>query len=455
MNLSETAKMLLVCSFSILSLFLGFFANYWRISDQRWFDTHQLDMESYIIGRMVKSRQDGILSSGGLTGIGSLNATPMKYGDKTTVSTQYLAYINNLPFGAYSTYNSQIGGQGILFSILDKLITALPQQKLRFFHALTSLLSAIILTGIILWFYLEFGLTVSLFVLFSSVFSQWLVVFGRNLWWSMWAFYLPVVVTMHYLKFTGGLRNVQLFKLGVIVVTTVFIKCLVNGYEYITSTLLMMVVPVVYYIILNGLNSRQSLKSLGTLALGSCLGILLSFFILCFQIASVHGHFLDGVHHIVYSFEMRTHADPQDFPSEYAPGLNASTAYIVAKYLDGTFFDANDYLSASPFIFLHSLKIRYSYLVLVFMTMSVVLYFRKNRYVTQTEERKPIALICATWFSILAPLSWFIIFKLHSAVHMHMNFIVWQMPFVFCGFAVCGLVVRSLARPIRLTKRST
>jgi hypothetical protein len=25
-----------------------------------------------------------------------------------------------------------------------------------------------------------------------------------------------------------------------------------------------------------------------------------------------------------------------------------------------------------------------------------------------------------------------------------MNFIVWQMPFVFFGFAVCGLVVKSL-----------
>jgi hypothetical protein len=45
------------------------------------------------------------------------------------------------------------------------------------------------------------------------------------------------------------------------------------------------------------------------------------------------------------------------------------------------------------------------------------------------------------WFSLLAPLSWFVIFKAHSYIHTHMNFIVWQMPFTFFGFAACGLLV--------------
>jgi hypothetical protein len=47
-------------------------------------------------------------------------------------------------------------------------------------------------------------------------------------------------------------------------------------------------------------------------------------------------------------------------------------------------------------------------------------------------------------FSILAPLSWLIIFKAHSYVHTFMNNIVWQMPFTIYGFAVCGLVIQSL-----------
>ena len=52
-----------------------------------------------------------------------------------------------------------------------------------------------------------------------------------------------------------------------------------------------------------------------------------------------------------------------------------------------------------------------------------------------------IALIWTTWFSILAPLSWFVIFKAHSYIHTHMSFLLWQMPFTFFGFAVFGSVV--------------
>ena len=447
---SQTLKALLICFLSVLSLFLGFFTNCWRVADQQWFDNHQRDMESFIVGRMVKSRQDGIFSSGGLTGFGSLEATQVNYFDDPC-SNQYLAYTNGLPFGTYTTYNSQIGGQGMFFGILDKFTTCSPHEKLRLFHALTSLFSAVALTAIIFWFYLEFGLTVALLVLVSAVFSQWLVVFGRNLWWSMWAFYLPVAVIMHYLRFKRELMNVKPFAFGAIVFITIFIKCLFTGYEYITTTLVMMVVPLVYYGILKGWNFRKLLAGLFTAASSSCLAILLTFLILCFQVASVQGSFRDGVNHIVYVFAKRTHANPQDFPSIYASSLKSSTTRVVARYLWGTFFDANNYLSCSnQFVSAYLLKIRYLYLILLFMTMSGMLYFLRNRCVAEEEKQKRVALIFATWFSILAPLSWFIIFKSHSYLHVHMNFIVWQMPFVFFGFAVCGLVVKSLL-PARQT----
>ena len=129
----------------------------------------------------------------------------------------------------------------------------MPQDKLLLFHALTSLFSAIAVTAIIVWFYLEFGLTIALFVLVWAVFSQWLVVFGRNLWWSLWAFYLPIAVIMYYLKFKWLQMNISRSTFGVLVFITIFIKCLFNGYEYISTTLVMMVVPFVYYSIVNGL----------------------------------------------------------------------------------------------------------------------------------------------------------------------------------------------------------
>ena len=80
-NPSESAKILLICALSILLLFFGFLKNYWQVADGQWFANHQRDMESFIVARMVMSRQDGVLSHGGLTGLGSQDANPVHYFD--------------------------------------------------------------------------------------------------------------------------------------------------------------------------------------------------------------------------------------------------------------------------------------------------------------------------------------------------------------------------------------
>ncbi|MBF0496846.1 MAG: hypothetical protein HQK58_09795 [Deltaproteobacteria bacterium] len=428
--------------------------NYWGVADQQWFNTHQIDTESSIIGRMVKSRQDGIFSDGGLEGLGSLNTTPVFFEEKP-FNNQYLAYFTGRSFGAYTTYDSQIGGQGILFSILDKFIPLPPRVKYSLFRALTSLLTAISLTGIILWFFLEFGLTAALSVLASAVLSQWVTVFGRNIAWSLWAFYLPLAVIMYYLKFKRGLMNTSRSRFGVIIFIMIFIKCLFSGYDYITTVLIMVIGPFVYYSLLDRLNFRKFLAGLFTAGLSSCLAILLSLIILCIQIGSVKGSFMNGIDHIVYSFEKRTHeishTISNNFPTEIASSLESGTTRVLATYLAGTFFDATNYLPCSnPIISTYLLKVRYLYLILLFMIMSRLLYRRGNNWVNENEKQKHLALIVATWFSILAPLSWFIIFKAHSYIHTHMNYIVWHMPFVFFGFAICGLAVKSFIYPLGL-----
>lgn len=400
-------------------------------------------MESYIVGRLVKSHQDGIFSDGGLTGIGSFTATPVTFGDMP-FANQYLAYSDGLRFGAFTTYDSQIGGQGILFSVLDGIIHLPPQEKLNLFHALTALCSAIVLAAIIVWFYLEFGLTVSLFVLGSAAFSQWLVAFGRILWWSTWAFYLPMAVVMYYLRRKPPSASGEYSTFGVVVFLAVFIKCVFNGYEYITTILVMMIVPFIYYGIRNRISSRKFFAGLSVAAGGSILAVLLSFFILCLQISSVKGNFLDGVQHIIYSFEKRTYPNPGFYSDEPAPLVKPNILAVVVTYLKGTFFDANRFLSSSSVIVTkYVLRISYLHLSALFMTMSGILLLLMKKFVHENEKRRRLALFWATWFSALAPLSWFVVFKAHSAIHTHMNFIVWQMPFTFFGFAVCGLVVKN------------
>ncbi len=39
-------------------------------------------------------------------------------------------------------------------------------------------------------------------------------------------------------------------------------------------------------------------------------------------------------------------------------------------------------------------------------------------------------------------MSWFIVFKGHSFIHVDLNFVIWQMPFTLFGFAAVGLAMR-------------
>ena len=468
-NSLKITKLVLIFSFSVLALFLGFFMNYWQTVNQQYFDNFQSDMESFVIGRIILSKQsNNILSSGGLTCVGlkkvdisqlneineinNSNYDPINnnfdnlWSIPNIFKNQYSAYTSgSFSFEKYDLYKSHNGGQGIFFSCLNKLITLHSQDKLSLFSALTSLLTAIALSAIILWFYMEFGLMTAIFVLASALLSQWLIVFGRNLWWSLWSFYLPITAILYYLR----KKNIFTYKLkifGAIIFFTVFFKCLITGYEFITTTLIMTMVPLVYYSILHRSTLRRFIFGglIGVIA--SSLAILASFLILCFQIASVNnGSFMDGVDHITYSFKKRTHSKSSDFSSVYTPSLNASTVYVLRRYLDSTFFDANQYIHCSdPFVSKFILKIKYKYLLLLFIIMSVFLYFLKNRYPDKKEKQKCIALIIATWFSILAPLSWFIIFNSHSYIHVNMDEIVWQMPFIFFGFAVCGYCLHNV-----------
>ena len=429
---------------STVFLFCGFYTNLWSVAEQKWFDNHQKDTESHVVGRMVKSRQDGIFSSGGLNGWGTAKKTDAEWIPPTERTPQFSAYLHNLSFENFSTYNSQPGGQGMIFSLLDRFIPFSQHFKLNFFYIITSILSAIAFTFIINWIYEEFGMVTAMFVLVSAILSHWLTVFGKNLWWSLWAFYLPMIAVLYYLKNNIDTTKHQISKVGLLIFIVVSIKCFINGFEYITTTLIMMITPCIYYGILDKWNRNQWLKWTFATAIGTGVAILFSMMMLCVQIGAVKGGFVKGIEHVIWSFEKRTYGEAEDFPPIYAASLEAGPIKVVITYLNGVFFDLNNYISIKDgFIAKNIFKIRYYYLIVLFMASSLLLVLNsKNAIVNRWQQTS--ALFWMTWFSILAPLSWFVIFKAHSYIHTHMSFLLWQMPFTLLGFAVLGVVVKTM-----------
>ena len=399
---------------------------------------------------MVKARRDGIFSFGGLTGqvtgIQQLTAQDTLKWSGETVSSQYQAYYHGLEFTSFNPYCSQIGFQAISFCLIDKLIPLSPQRYIMLLKFLNAYSFAFVLSLIIRWFYLEFGLFSALLVMLTTMSSQWMTVFGRNLWWVMWAFYLPYLVSLHHLRQKTSTNTALIF-----IYVTVFIKCLYNGYEYITTTLLMMMTPYIYYWWIEGRNFKslvQQLLIVGTTALVS---ILSTTIILAVQISSVKGGLKAGLHHIfIYSVGKRTHGDAGSYPKVYANSLKADVVTVVNKYLDGFIFDFNQILGGAS----QHLNVKYQTVIVVFACVSCLVwlchFLSKRGKLPLAEEslRKLIGLSISVWFSFLAPLSWMMIFKGHSYIHTHMNFITWHMPFTLLGFGLLGAFLSVLVTTI-------
>jgi len=429
-------------------LFFGFSQNLWRAAEQDSFDTYQIGVESFIVGRILKTESDGLFSAGGLTGLTGPDSTPPDT-EHANYRFQYKAYLESLPFESYTAYKSQTGGQGMLFGLLNEILPWSSQDKLSFFHGLTSLLSAAILSLIFLWITGEFGLAAGVAALVGTALSQWLTLFGKNLWWSIWAFYLPMLIVLYFL---GSARPLKLnpVRFGLVVFLAVLSKCFFTGYEYITTTLVMMAVPLVYFSFRDKTGWKPFLSGLLVAMAASVTAILASMTVLCFQIAAVDGSFAKGVDHIIYSLLRRSYADPNLFPPDYAASLNANALDVVAYYLREIYLDLNYYIKApNDFIANFVFQFRYLYLILLFAVMSVALVFCLRSKQAAGMRASGLALIAAVWFSLLAPLSWLVIFKAHSYVHTFMNNLVWQMPFTLFGFALCGLTLYAAARVIR------
>jgi len=94
-------------------------------------------------------------------------------------------------------------------------------------------------------------------------------------------------------------------------------------------------------------------------------------------------------------------------------------------------------------------SIRFMDIIILFLATVLALALLRMKVRLPIDKAKTTALIAGTWFAILAPLSWFVIFKSHSYIHTHMNAITWHMPFTIFGFALTGFVGTQLFSNLR------
>jgi hypothetical protein len=232
---------------SFASLFASFQFNAFCAAEQSWFANYQFDSEALVIGRLAKSEQSGLFSNGGM--LGKYTDIP---GEINQSQTDLFSGKTNGQ--SFDNYTSQIGAQGIFFSIIDFVITRLSylsgQEKIEIYHAINSLITAVVLSCVILLYLSELGVIAAISVLITIICSQWLIIFGKNLYWVVWAMYLPMLAVffLHKKEEKSGLFDKKLAFLTTSILVGIKSSA---GYEYVSTLMLSGLTPMVYFSIKN------------------------------------------------------------------------------------------------------------------------------------------------------------------------------------------------------------
>ena len=424
------SKQNIFLAMAFVMFFMSYTINIFKVADQDSFTNFDRPDEGMIISRLDRSQYEGIFSYGALTGgmhYYSLDTEVEKEGFAKNNLLQYDSYLEGKPIpGEFVAYKSQTGGQAFLYACIQKILPVSNLVKIQIFRAINALFVTICFILFLGWVYRNFSFTSSIITFLLLLLSPALTLFGHNLWWALWSYYIPFITML--LVFERKSLNPEKWtnnKLLLAMFLSVFAKCIFTGFEYITSTLVAAICPVIYYCIDTEKTLKETILSLIKFSVIAVLAVIAEMFVLILQIRALDGTFMDGFNHIILSFGKRAVFKPDE--------IQYSVGEILSVYLN----------SGGVINTYSSLNITYLFFIILTVVACLLIFFFTRNLSKKTTNRN-IALLSTTLISILAPLSWFIIFKEHAVVHMFLDYIVWYIPFLLYAFASIGQAIHLL-----------
>ncbi|MFR9165661.1 MAG: hypothetical protein ACLVKO_05335 [Dysgonomonas sp.] len=408
--------------------------------------------ESLVLGKLARADQNGIYYDSGFSGT---NYDTSLFNDKdnnynynessrnkiihASKKFQYGYYVNKekLPDG-YCVYISHIGGQGYFYSLIGKILPFDNSFKYQIYRGINVFLITLCFILFIGWVYRSFGFIPSFVTFILTFLSPWLVIYsGNGLWWSLWALYLPFITMLLLLERRHKRpENISNRAIYVALFIAVFIKCFFTGFEFVTTSFLAVFCPIIYYFWIEKKKISSFLIFSLKIGLIIILATLLYMSVLALQLSDYLGSFDSAINYIIGSYNRRT--DLTTHP--YLTSVPSALMFLYRAYLAG------DALVLG--FFLVPFKFHFAYWCLIILVSSIVIYFITKR----TNDRKYIALLLTAWLSVLCPFSWYTIFRDHAMWHIHLDYILWYMPFLLYGFSVIGVCIQTIISKILIKK---
>ena len=329
---------------------------------------------------------------------------------------------NELKYAELIGYGSQFGLQGKIFRYIAMYLD--DGNYLEDLHLLCSLLTAIFFVIFVYLIYKKYNILLAVCFYITFWLSPWIVNFARNLYWVEFTWFLPIIAGL-ICSLVVDNRNKRFF-CYILVFVSVFIKSLC-GYEYISTIMLGTITFLAsdFFVEIFNKDKKRAFTLFKTLLFISIFALFGFISALC-----MHGYYrcdgsvIDGIKSIYVNDVLRRTfgGSITYFDHSLLDSLNASAWDVLCKYYKFSTqiivgVDANIF----PFICVTSI-------------ISLILnsYYNKNIN---------IKLLSLYFMFYLMPISWYILAKSHSYIHLHMNYVLWYTGYIqICFYSILLLM---------------
>ncbi len=413
-------------------LFPGYAFNIYGTASNEWFESHQRDSESLVVGRITPKSDAGLFANGGFL--------ERLAGREDMVGATYDQYTEDrqpLTAASYSTYTGQFGLQGYVLTMVDRILrlaTIGGHDRLWLLQTGVAAAFAVTLAYLLANIWREFGLTPALLGLAMLVFSPWLTVFARNLYWVPFTWFLPIAAAWHFYVVNPIPSGRRLFTALTWVSFFIIIKSLC-GFEYITA-IAGATAGVIGYGLIKSKTRLTTILIHGLIGfIVISLAVVAAIIIQISALAVVRGDLIAGWNDFAERVLYRTYGDPLAFNPQLAASLKASVGEVLSKYWTegqpvfsiGQALSANAAQLVSP---------------LIALIASSALYVLWRDRSDPDRRAQVMAISFLAIVSLMSSLSWMIVAKAHSYIHIHMNYVLWHVPFLLFAGPLSVRIVR-------------
>lgn len=384
----------------------------------------QYDSEDLAIGAIAAQHYH---VKSGWQGLGRLLAPGYKWGSERI----YLENRQSNKGLSYSKYSSQIGLQGLVYSKIGSYVYS--KTLINTFRNINCFFLSIILVFLLYLLKVKYGNLFAVIWGCGFIFSPWIVNFAPNLYWVEFTWFIPMLIGLI------AVSEIIVFKyknwiLTLLLFISVSIKS-ACGYEYLSTILIGMILFPLTELLMAYFVRKDHDK------VRNCIKVLVSFSIsavlaFCF-IISVHGYlrgngniFL-GVKSIYQQDVLRRTSlgNQYNFTNsniKTMESINTTIGFVLNKYFD---FYSNKYQSNIVL----GLDGRYFKAMSVLAICLLLLRYRKSNYLLIFKDEHFYILL----ISLISTLSWLVLAKSHSYIHVHMNYVLWYFGYVqICLFII-------------------